>query len=154
MSEFLDQTLDLLTLPGLERGTSADGIEFIRVDRDALPFLVDAAMRSGFGRFVDLTVVDTPVKADRFELQYLFHSMQEQLWLRLKARTDGDAPSIADRVPPANWYEREAFDMFGLRFAGHPRLTRILMPDDWVGHPLRRDVAIGGEPVEFTEDAR
>jgi NADH-quinone oxidoreductase subunit C len=154
MSESLEQTLGSLTLPGLERGVSADGIELIRVAADALPALVDAALRSGFTRFVDLTVVDTPGRSDRFELQYLFHSMQEQRWLRLKTRTGGDVASIVDRVPPANWFEREAFDMFGVRFVGHPDLTRILMPDDWDGYPLRRDVAIGGEPVEFTEDAR
>jgi NADH-quinone oxidoreductase subunit C len=57
-------------------------------------------------------------------------------------------------VPPADWYEREVYDMFGVQFSGHPGLTRILMPDDWDGHPLRRDVALGGEPVEFTGDAR
>ena len=154
MSESLDLSLGSLTLPGVERGDSADGIEFIRVNAEGLPTLVDAILRAGFGRFVDLTVVDTPKRPDRFELQYLFHSMQEQRWLRLKTRTAVQAPSIADRVAPANWYEREAFDMFGVQFTGHPELTRILMPDDWDGHPLRRDVAIGGEPVDFTEDAR
>lgn len=154
MSESLDQTLGSLPLPGLERGVSADGIAFMRVQVDALPALVDAVARAGFGRFVDLTAVDDPGRPDRFELQYLFHSMQEQRWLRLKARTGGTAPSIVDRVQAANWYEREVFDMFGVRFVGHPELTRILMPDDWDGHPLRRDVALGEEPVEFTGDAQ
>jgi NADH-quinone oxidoreductase subunit C len=154
MSESLDLTLSSLTSAGLERGVSADGIELMRVNAEALPSLVDALLRAGFGRFVDLTVVDTPGRPDRFELQYLFHSMEEQRWLRLKTRTAGQAPSIVDRVSSANWYEREAFDMFGVQFTGHPELTRILMPDDWDGYPLRRDVAIGGEPVEFTEDSR
>jgi NADH-quinone oxidoreductase subunit C len=153
MSESLDQALDSLSPAGLERGVSADGIDFIRAALDSLPELVDAAMRAGFGRFVDLTAVDDPRRVDRFELQYLFHSMQGQRWLRLKTRTSGDAPSIVDRVESANWFEREVYDMYGVRFEGHPALTRILMPDDWDGHPLRRDVALGGEPVEFTKDA-
>jgi NADH-quinone oxidoreductase subunit C len=153
MSEGLDQALASLMLPSLERGASADGIEFIRVPAEALPPLVDAVMGAGYGRFMDLTAVDDPDRSDRFELQYLFHSMHEQRWLRLKARTPEQAPSIVDRVPAADWFEREVYDMYGVRFIGHPALTRILMPDDWDGYPLRRDVGLGGEPVDFTGDA-
>jgi len=154
MSEALDRALESVDLPDLERGASADGIAYVRARISDVPALVDAVLLAGYGRFVDLTVVDDPSRVDRFELQYLFHSMEAQRWLRLKARTSGEAPSIVDRVPPANWYEREAFDMFGVRFSGHPALTRILMPDDWDGHPLRRDVALGGEPVQFSGDPR
>ena len=154
MIDVLDQALASLTLPDLERDRSADGIELIRVPVDAVPSVVEALLAAGFGRFVDLTAVDNPSRVDRFELQYVFHSMQEQRWVRLKARTTGRAPSIVDRIDAANWYEREVFDMFGVQFAGHPALTRILMPDDWDGHPLRRDYALGGEPVDFSGDAR
>jgi NADH:ubiquinone oxidoreductase subunit C len=76
--------------------------------------------------------------------------MQQQTWLRLKTRTDGEAPSITPLVPAANWYEREVFDLFGIRFDGHPDLRRIMLPDDWQGHPLRRTEPIGAEPVDFT----
>ena len=75
--------------------------------------------------------------------------------LRVRAFIDGDPPrvdSVHDLFPPANWEERETYDMFGFMFEGHPDLTRILMPDDWVGYPLRRDYPVGGEVVEFSEE--
>ena len=64
---------------------------------------------------------------------------------------DPAAPSLTSVYPGANFLEREAYDMFGVRFDGHPDLTRILMPDDWVGHPLRKDFAMGEVPVQFKE---
>ena len=64
---------------------------------------------------------------------------------------DGEAvPSISGIYPGASWYEREVYDLYGVPFTGHPDLRRILMPDDWEGHPLRRDEPIGGEEVAFT----
>lgn len=154
MSESLDRALDQAGIQEIERGLSADGTEVVLAPVDAIPALVSTLLDAGFNRFVDLTAVDEPSRPDRFELQYCFHSMADQAWVRLKAATAGWAPSITARVPAANWYEREVFDMFGVHFDGHPNLTRILMPDDWDGHPLRRDVALGGEPVEFTKDIR
>ena len=141
----------LAALPDTESGVSADGIPFARVPvadvAEAATLLGDEL---GYGRFLDITAVDDPERADRFELQYLFYSMTEKRWFRLKARTAGDAPSITPRFAGANWYEREVWDLFGVRFEGHPELTRIMLPDDWQGHPLRRDHPIGGEPVDFT----
>jgi len=135
----------------LESGSSADGIAFVRVPIERAPEAIRWIREDyGHARFVDLTCVDRLSREERFELVYLFYSMTEHTWVRVKSRTDAEAHSITDIVSGANWYEREVFDLFGVRFEGHPDLTRILMPDDWVGHPLRRDQPLGSEPVDFT----
>jgi NADH-quinone oxidoreductase subunit C len=150
MSDALERAMSAAALQDAERGVSADGIESVHVSPQALPGVVDGLKSAGFTRFIDLTATDEPAFEDRFELQYLLYSMQDHVWLRLKARTAGAAPSITAQFAAANWYEREVFDLFGITFEGHPQLTRIMMPDDWQGHPLRRDESLGGEPVEFS----
>jgi NADH:ubiquinone oxidoreductase subunit C len=131
--------------------TPADGIPTVLVPLADLPAAI-ARVRGELqhSRFVDLTAIDRLTMEGRFELVYLFYSMHEHSWLRLKARTDGSAPSLTPEVPGANWYERELFDLFGIRFDGHPDLTRIMLPEDWRGYPLRRTEPIGAEPVDFT----
>ena len=92
-------------------------------------------------------------KPKRFSLSYHLLRMADeparvrvQVWL-----DDGEAvPSVVPVWPTADWHEREAFDMMGIGFEGHPNLVRILMDDDWEGHPLRKDYPIGGEPVRFS----
>jgi NADH:ubiquinone oxidoreductase subunit C len=108
----------------------------------------------GHARFVDVTAVDLLLRENRFELVYLFYSMQQHSWLRVKTRTDSEAPSLTPLIPGANWFERELFDLFGIRFEGHPDLTRIMLPDNWQGHPLRRTEPLGAEPVDFSVTRR
>jgi NADH:ubiquinone oxidoreductase subunit C len=138
-------------LPAEEVVVTADGIPTVRVPLEDLLTAVDRVRTQlQHSRFVDLTAVDRLTREQRFELVYLFYSMQRQTWLRLKTRTDAEAPSITPQVPGANWYEREVFDLFGIRFEGHPDLCRIMLPDAWQGHPLRRTEPLGSEPVDFT----
>ena len=93
----------------------------------------------------------------RFEVIYNLYSMGTFQRLRLKAQVSEDDAAI-DTVeviwPNANWNEREVYDMFGIVFNNHSDLRRILMPDDWVGHPLRKDFPLGGEEIEFTYNVR
>jgi NADH dehydrogenase I D subunit len=92
-------------------------------------------------------------RSSRFVAVYQLYSLTHQHRLRLHVPLAGDAPvvdSVASVWQAADWHEREAYDMFGIQFRGHPELRRILMPFDWTGHPLRKDYALGGEPVQFT----
>ncbi len=129
----------------------ADGIATVQVPLLELMGAIESVRGPlGHARFVDLTAVDLLSREDRFELVYLFYSLEQHTWLRLKTRTDREAPSITPLVAGANWYERELFDLFGIQFQGHPDLRRIMLPDDWRGHPLRRTEPLGAEPVDFT----
>ena len=98
-------------------------------------------------------------RAERFEVVVILisHTARERLRLRVQVpEADPTVPSLFDVHPGTEAPEREVFDLFGIAFDGHPDLTRILMPEDWVGHPLRKDEAIGRIPVQFkgTADAR
>ena len=105
----------------------------------------DAELRFAF--LSDITVVDRFPIEPRFELNYHLLSIERRERLRLKIRVQGKdpvVPSVTAVWPTANWHEREAFDLFGVRFEGHPDLQRILMPDDWEGYPLRKDYPVEG----------
>lgn len=96
-----------------------------------------------------------PGQSDRYEIVYQLRNLETREQVRVRVFVDGDPPhvdSVSDLFPPANWDERETYDLFGIVFDNHPDLSRILMPDDWVGHPLRRDYPVGGEVVEFSEE--
>jgi NADH-quinone oxidoreductase subunit C len=106
---------------------------------------------AGYNFFEDMTAVDWFPSSPRFQLSYhlLSHSMKERIRLRalLADAVNGALPSVASITPiwpGANFYEREVFDLFGIRFEGHPDLRRIMMPDDWQGHPLRKDYPVEG----------
>ena len=102
---------------------------------------------AGYNFFEDVTAVDWFPSTPRFQLSYhiVSHSYKERI--RLRVLVDGEAPaveSITSVWPSANFYEREVFDLFGIRFEGHPDLRRIMMPDEWQGHPLRKDYPVEG----------
>jgi NADH-quinone oxidoreductase subunit C len=107
----------------------------------------------GFSFLSDLCGVDWPHRQPRFEVVCTLTDMQTPRRLRIViAIADADPPtmpSVTGIWPGANWFEREAYDMFGIVFEGHPDLTRILMPDEWEGHPLRKDYSVGKVPVEY-----
>ena len=106
-----------------------------------------AVQAAGYNFFEDMTAVDWFPSSPRFQLSYhiLSHSYKEHIRLRvLVEEANASVESITPVWPAANYYEREVFDLFGVRFEGHPNLRRILMPDDWVGHPLRTDYPVEG----------
>jgi NADH-quinone oxidoreductase subunit C len=106
-----------------------------------------AAKAAGYNFFEDVTAVDWYPSEPRFQISYSLLSHKLKQRIRLVARVGSDAltiPSITGVYPGANFYEREVFDLFGIDFPGHPRLTRIMMPDNWNGHPLRKDYPVEG----------
>jgi len=134
----------------------ADGFVDARFDRGELTLTVDkedivpallALQAAGYNFFEDMTAVDWYPSVPRFQLSYhiLSHAYKERIRLRTMVdEIDASVESITAIWPGANYFEREVFDLFGIRFAGHPNLRRILMPDDWVGHPLRKDYPVEG----------
>lgn len=114
-----------------------------------------AAKDAGFEVCVDVTAVDwMRQRPDRFEVVANLLSMQHRLRLRMTTTAPRQEPTVASLVPVwpgVNFAEREVYDMFGITFDGHPDLTRILMPDEWEGYPLRKDFGVGAVPVQFKE---
>ncbi|WP_222853903.1 NADH-quinone oxidoreductase subunit C [Fodinicola acaciae] len=143
----------------------ADAILRVEIDRDELTIHVrpekiaavcqvmrdDEALR--FELCSSVSGVDYgPAEADRLHVTYHLTSMTYRRRVRLEVAVGVDDPHVASvtRVyPTADWQERETWDLFGVIFDGHPGLTRILMPDDWEGHPQRKDYPLGGIPVEY-----
>lgn len=123
------------------------------------PSKIVAACRAlkadGYERLAAVTCVDMYPLEPRFEVIYHLHSIRRNERLRLKCKVDGSKPEI-DSVYHvwncADWYEREVFDMFGVFFKGHPNMTRILMPDDWEGHPLRKDYPVHGFKYSYPQE--
>ena len=121
------------------------GQNFVVVSPDSvISVLEHLKLEADFDYLVDLTLVDWPKRAERFDLIYILYSFARNERLRIKTPiADGYKPESAVSVHlTANWLEREAFDMFGVEFEGHPDMRRILLPDEWQGHPLRKDYGI------------
>lgn len=107
-----------------------------------------------FELLTEETAVDYwPEQTPRFHVVYRLRSLKRNLIIGLRVPLNGNAPTMPSLVPVyanANWFERELWDMFGIRFEGHPDLRRIVMPYDWEGHPLRKDYPLGYEEVQFS----
>src|SRR5438876_994869 len=121
-------------------GTSPDSVS--RTGRPAQPDACEMKYLS------NLCGAHYPDRDEPFEVVYHLYSITKEHRLSLKVRTteEESVPSVAGVWRTANWHEREAYDMYGIIFEGHPDLTRILLPDDWVGHPLRKDYPLEGKP--------
>jgi NADH-quinone oxidoreductase subunit C len=119
----------------------------ITVARENIVAACEAVKAAGYNFFEDVTAVDWFPQEPRFQLSYhiVSHGLKERVRLRvLLDSSDASVPSITSAWPSANFYEREVFDLFGIDFPGHPRLTRIMMPENWEGHPLRKDYPVEG----------
>ena len=106
-----------------------------------------AVQTAGYDFLEDLTAVDWFPSSPRFQVSYhiLSHSLKE--YIRLRVMLEGESPSVESMTavwPSANYYEREVFALFGIHFEGHPNERRIMLPDDWEGHPLRKDYPVEG----------
>ncbi len=107
-----------------------------------VPLLRHLKHSSGFDFLVDLTAVDYPERTARFDLIYILYSFGRNERIRIRAEVSEQADSATGVFAAANWLEREVFDMFGIVFEGHPNLKRILLPEEWIGHPLRKEYPI------------
>jgi NADH-quinone oxidoreductase subunit C len=142
--------------------TEVGGQHVVHPGRDVYHDLVAELAASGFTMCIDVTAVDylehmsrpvpDGVRAERFEVVVNLLDLHGRRRIRLRVQVPQDDPTLPtlfDIHPGSEAMEREVFDMFGIHFEGHPDLTRILMPEDWVGHPLRKDYAPGQIPVQF-----
>jgi NADH-quinone oxidoreductase subunit C len=127
-----------------------DGLRAYRVERDAWPSVARAMKADpslAFDLLVDVTALDFPKRRPRFDVVYHLWSLTHNRVVRVKVgvpEEDPTCPTVVDLWSSADWHERETFDLFGIRFDGHPDLRRILMPDDYPWHPLRKEFPLEG----------
>ena len=143
------------------------GQRVVHPERDTWLEMAASLYADGFNMCIDLTAVDyltyaaprhlpAEVGPQRFEVVIHLLALEERTRVRVRVQVDAADPVVStlfDLYPGAENMEREVFDMFGIRFEHHPDMTRILMPEDWVGHPLRKDYAVGRIPVQFKTGA-
>ncbi|MGD2162540.1 MAG: NADH-quinone oxidoreductase subunit C [Anaerolineales bacterium] len=145
--QFADQILDVVEFRGdttvfVAPSAIVELCQYLR-DHDSFAFNLLAA----------LTAVDHYPSEPRFNIVYQLYSLENKIFFALKVPLRSDAaeiPTVEGVFPNANWHEREVFDMFGVKFKGHSDLRRILMPQDWEGHPLRKDFPLGYEEIQFS----
>ncbi|MCZ6491082.1 MAG: NADH-quinone oxidoreductase subunit C [Acidobacteria bacterium] len=127
---------------------------FVLPPESFLPVAGYLKSESGFDMLADLTAVDYPKREKRFEVIYQLYSFPRNERIRLKISL-GEEESVESATPlwsAANWLEREVFDMFGIRFANHPNLKRILLPEEWQGHPLRKDYGLTQQDAKWVQE--
>ena len=142
--------------------TWSHGQRVVHASRDGYVALMRALRGNGFTMCIDVTSVDylahpgrqlpDGVAAERFEVVVHLLDVASRERLRVRVQVPGDdtaLPSLFDLWPGTDAMEREVFDLMGIRFDNHPDLTRILMPEDWEGHPLRKDYPAGAIPIQF-----
>ncbi len=141
------------------RGWNSAAVQGAKFDRDEMTIYIERScihdacvilrddVSCPFNYLSDVTCVDWYPSQPRFEVVYHLLSIPNKERVRLKVRLSADSPvveSVTSVWPAANYFEREVFDLFGIRFTGHPYLRRIQMPEDWEGHPLRKDYPVEG----------
>ena len=153
------------SIPGLEETPSADGMPTMVVKREQIESACLALRDAGFSVLLDAIPVDRLPREPRFEISYLLLNpgiAGTPARLRLKVQLPGSdprCPTLSNVWRSAEWAEREAYDLFGIQFDGHPDPRRILMPEDWEGFPLRKDYPVQNkepvktyEPLQVTEE--
>ena len=139
---------------GLRETNTYLGQKYIVADSSLIPELLQVLRdQERFDYCVDITAVHYPDREKQFELVWILYSFPHNERIRVKAlySETESVPSSVPIWPAANWLEREVFDMFGVRFEGHPDLKRILLPDGWKGHPLRKDYGIIQQDQEWVQ---
>jgi len=140
-------------------GASLDALSFVgqnyfTVDRSVIPKILQSLRdEDQFDYCVDITSIHYPKREKQFDLLWILYSFSRNERIRVKTQiADGETiSSVVSIWPTANWLEREVYDMFGIKFDGHPDMKRILMPDDWKGHPLRKDYGIRQQDQEWVQ---
>ena len=130
------------------------GQNYFTVDRSLIPHILQLLRdEDQFDYCVDITAVHYPKREKQFDVLWILYSFPHNERVRVKTRiVDGESlPSVVPIWATANWLEREVFDMFGIKFDGHPDLKRILLPDGWKGHPIRKDYGILQQDREWVQ---
>ena len=139
---------------GIREANTYLGQKYIIADSSLIPELLQVLRdQEQFDYCVDITAVHYPDREKQFEVVWILYSFPHNERIRVKASyaETESVPSAVPIWPAANWLEREVFDMFGIRFEGHPDLKRILLPDGWKGHPLRKDYGIIQQDQEWVQ---